>query len=107
MATLRYLDDNGQCLTYKLGSGQILIGRAETCQISVESDMISREHARIELTPDGRFRAVDLGSRNKSFVNGEQISETILTAGDILRVGDRIFEFVECLGSSRHAFPDA
>jgi phosphoserine phosphatase RsbU/P len=95
MATLRYLDDNGQCLAYKLDSGQILIGRAETCQISVESDMISREHARIELTPDGRFRAVDLGSRNKSFVNGEQISETILTAGDVLRVGDRIFEFVD------------
>ncbi len=95
MATLRYLDDNGQCLAYKLSTGQVLIGRAETCQVTVESDMISREHARVELTPDGRFRAVDLGSRNKTFVNGEQITETILTAGDILRVGDRIFEFVD------------
>jgi len=89
------LDDNGEARAHKLGSGQMLIGRAESCQICVTSEMISREHARIELTTEGRFRAVDLGSRNKTFVNGEQITETILTPGDILRVGDRIFEFVD------------
>ncbi|MGD2109487.1 MAG: FHA domain-containing protein, partial [Phycisphaerae bacterium] len=95
MAYLRFLDDNGQLQTQVLDSEHFVIGRAPTCQLSFDSDMISREHLRIDMEGDGRFRARDLGSRNRSYVNGELITETLLTPGAVLRVGDRVFEFVD------------
>ncbi len=95
MAILRYIDDHGHLVTQSLDSEHFVIGRADTCQLFFDSDMISREHLRIDLEPDGRFRARDLGSRNKTLVNGELITETLLATGDIIRVGDRVIEFVD------------
>lgn len=95
MATLRYLDDAGQLEMKLLDSEHFVIGRAPSCQLSFESDMISREHLRIDLDTDGRFRIRDLGSRNKTYVNGELITETLLNPGDIVRVGDRVLEFLD------------
>jgi pSer/pThr/pTyr-binding forkhead associated (FHA) protein len=95
MGALRYLDDGGRMETRLLDAPNFLIGRANTCQLFFESDMISREHVRIDLETDGRFRIRDLGSRNKTFVNGEMITETLLNSGDIIRVGDRIVEFLD------------
>ncbi len=95
MASLRYLDDAGRVQIRSIDSEQFVIGRSPTCQLPLESEMISREHVRIELDGGGRFRIKDLGSRNKSFVNGELITETLLSAGDIVRAGDRVFEFLD------------
>ena len=58
-------------------------------------DTVSREHLRIELESGGRFRIRDLGSRNKTFVNGELISETYLASGDVVRAGARVLEFLD------------
>lgn len=95
MASLRYLDNVGQLQMRSLDSAQFVVGRAETCQLPIDSDMISREHMRIDVEADGRYRIRDLGSRNKTFVNGEQIRETLLTPGAIIRVGDNVLEFVD------------
>jgi hypothetical protein len=95
MAYLRYLDANGQLQTKVLDAEHFVIGRAPSCQLTVESDMISREHVRIDLEGDGRHRIRDLGSRNKTYVNGELITETLLTPGAIVRFGDQIVEFVD------------
>jgi S1-C subfamily serine protease len=65
------------------------IGRAESCDITLEDEEISREHAEIRRTGSGDFEVADLGSRNGVFVNGQRISEpTGLKAGDELRVGE-------------------
>ena len=95
MAQLRYLDDAGQLQTKTLDVDHFVIGRAPGSQIVFDDDTISREHLRIDMEPDGRFRVRDLGSRNRSFVNGELVSETLLVAGDIVRVGDRVLEFLD------------
>ncbi|MCH7631629.1 MAG: SpoIIE family protein phosphatase [Planctomycetes bacterium] len=95
MGALRYVDDADRVRTKTLDSARFVIGRTPACQISFDSDMISREHACIELDADGRFRLCDLGSRNKTHVNGELITETVLTPGDLIRVGDRVLEFIE------------
>lgn len=95
MGAIRYVDDAGRIETRLLDAPHFIIGRGPSCQLSFESDMISREHLRIDLEPDGRYRVRDLGSRNKTFVNGELITETFLTPGDIIRAGDRIFEFLD------------
>lgn len=107
MAWLRYLDDAGRVQTHTIDAEQFVIGRAPTCQLSLDSEMISREHVRIELDGGGRFRIRDLGSRNKTFVNGEQITETLLNPGDVIRAGDRVFEFLDdatALGTMDRSF---
>jgi serine phosphatase RsbU (regulator of sigma subunit) len=95
MAHLRYIDGNGRIQVKALDADQFTIGRAETCQLIVDSDMMSREHVRINMETDGRYRIRDLGSRNKTYVNGELITETLLTPGSIIRAGDAIVEFVD------------
>jgi hypothetical protein len=95
MAQLRFIDDAGQIRTKTLDAEACLVGRATTCQIVFVDDTVSREHARIELDSGGRFRVKDLGSRNKTFVNGELITETFLTGGDIVRAGARVMEFLD------------
>jgi len=95
MALLRYVDDSGQLQSKMLDSESFLIGRASSCQLVIESETISREHSRIDLEKDGRFRIRDLASRNRTYVNGELATETLLTGGDIIRVGDRVLEFID------------
>ncbi len=69
MAFLRYLDDTEQIQTKVLDTERFVIGRAPTCQLTFDSDMISREHVRIDLEADGRYRIHDLGSRNKTYAD--------------------------------------
>ncbi len=93
MAFLRFIDDAGVLQSRSLDTEQIVIGRASTCEIIFDTDTISREHARIDVESDGRFRIRDLGSRNRTLVNGELITESLLSPGDILRIGDRVIEY--------------
>lgn len=95
MAALRYLDTSGQLQIRTLDTEHFVIGRASTCQLVIADDMISREHLRIDLESEGRFRIRDLGSRNRTHVNGELTTETLLTPGDIIRVGDYVFEYLD------------
>ncbi len=94
MPILRYLDEAGQVRMYELGDDPVVVGRAATCQLILDSDMISREHARLEKAADGRWQLRDLGSRNKTFVDGQTIAETFVRAGDVIRFGDRVVEFL-------------
>jgi hypothetical protein len=61
------------------------IGRGDDCDISIPLRQVSRCHARIERCADG-YVLHDLGSKNGTFVNGEEVR------GDphLLRDGDEI-----------------
>src|SRR4051795_8034963 len=49
---------------------------------------ISRRHAQVSRTPEGRLYVSDLGSTNGTFVNGERISGSAwLAPGDVVKVG--------------------
>ena len=95
MPQLRYLDDAGTLRTLMLGMQPVLIGRVNSCDIVFIDDMISREHTRFDREQDGRYRVRDLGSRNKTHVNGQQVAETLLNPGDIIRVGDHVIEYLD------------
>jgi serine phosphatase RsbU (regulator of sigma subunit)/pSer/pThr/pTyr-binding forkhead associated (FHA) protein len=95
MAVLRYIDESGQLRVKTMDTEHFVIGRAPTCQLVLNDDMISREHVRIDLESAGRFRIRDLGSRNRTHVNGELTTDRLLTSGDIVRVGDHVFEYLD------------
>jgi len=95
MAQFRYVDDNGQLQTIKLELATITLGRASSCDIVLVDDLISREHARLSRQSDGRWMAADLGSRNKTYVNGQAIKQKILVPGDVVRLGAKSLEYVD------------
>jgi hypothetical protein len=68
------------------------IGREAGADVVVDDELVSRRHVRV--TPDGAGAVVeDLGSRNGSFVNGEEIhARTRMGPGDHLLVGVTMLE---------------
>lgn len=71
---------------------KFLIGRADDCQLRPRSDVISRYHCVI-LLEENYISVRDFGSKNGTFVNGEQImGEQELHDGDRLRVGQLEFD---------------
>lgn len=95
MPQLRYMDDEGHIVTVDLVQDKVTLGRSETSDIRIQGELVSREHAQILREPDGRYRLRDLGSRNKTYVNGQVVSEVLLSNGDMIRVGERVIEFME------------
>ncbi len=67
---------------------ELTLGRSPSCTVPLEDAKVSRRHVRI-VVEDGDVKAVDLGSRNGTQVNGEKIeNEVTLLPGDRLQVGD-------------------
>ena len=62
------------------------IGRHPGSQIMLDEPQISRNHARIELSPRGAILR-DLGSGNGTYVEGHRILEHVLCDGEVFRVG--------------------
>ncbi len=70
-------------------SGQLLVGRAPEADLRIDDQSASRLHARIVIDRDS-IRVRDLGSRNRTWVNGEALvgeEERAITSGDVVVVG--------------------
>jgi pSer/pThr/pTyr-binding forkhead associated (FHA) protein len=66
---------------------QLLIGRAEECDVRPLSEEVSRRHCAITVGPSEVW-VEDLRSRNGTLVNGVKITErTKIVDGDIIKVG--------------------
>jgi DNA-binding response OmpR family regulator len=64
----------------------MIIGREEDCDIVLPSRQISRNHARIRRS-GGRHILEDLGSKNGTFVNGQELTEPYtLQDGDEIQI---------------------
>jgi len=65
----------------------ISIGRDSSNSIVMNDTFISRKHASLVISDDGRVLIRDLGSSNGTFVNGNRIGESYLQPGDIVKCG--------------------
>jgi pSer/pThr/pTyr-binding forkhead associated (FHA) protein len=70
------------------------VGRDEEADIRVDEALVSRHHARIERR-DGRYFVLDLGSTNRTRVNGAPVSERELRHGDEVRFARARCTFLE------------
>jgi hypothetical protein len=77
---------------FDLGGPLIGVGRASDNDVIVDDPMVSRHHCQLKLQ-HGAYGFVDLGSRNGSTVNGQQVSQVALGPGDIIQIGDTEIEF--------------
>ena len=73
---------------YAIRAGKYVIGRRPDCQIHLTHRSVSRRHAEL-IYDHGTLTVRDLGSRNGTFVNSEQVTAVQpLAVGSLLRVGD-------------------
>ncbi len=79
-----------------------IIGRAKSCELSLDDDSVSRQHAQILVeeiadpetgTKKEVLRLQDLGSTNKTLVNGREIGVEPLAPGSKIFLGDTILLF--------------
>ncbi|MEM7247766.1 MAG: diguanylate cyclase, partial [Acidobacteriota bacterium] len=66
---------------------ELLIGRCSTAGLHLFDESVSRRHARVVSTDDGRILLEDLGSTNGTLLNGQPIQSSELTDGDKIQVG--------------------
>ncbi len=78
---------------FALTAVEHVVGREPDLDISVDSDTLSRRHARLVKAADGWWLE-DLGSTNGSYVNDERVERRVLCDGDRLRFGGAIFKFL-------------
>ena len=65
------------------------LGRSSENQIRVPSELVSRQHALVQLMENGEYYLFDLGSRNGTFLNGTRVTiPALLNDGDRISLGD-------------------
>ncbi|OGT80298.1 MAG: hypothetical protein A3H91_00970 [Gammaproteobacteria bacterium RIFCSPLOWO2_02_FULL_61_13] len=80
---------------YAITSAIWRIGRSRENEMALDDVSISRRHAEIQRGADGAFTLLDRGSRNGTFINGQQVKKRTLQEGDMIEVGDVVLRFTE------------
>jgi NHLM bacteriocin system ABC transporter ATP-binding protein len=70
---------------------QITIGRSDDCGVPLKDNRVSRQHARVERSPDG-FRLRDLDSANGVFIDDNQVRDAVIKPGTRFKIADTLFE---------------
>ena len=94
MASLVLSDGSGNQMVYPLEREQIKIGRSADNDVVSMDLRVSRHHASI-IKVDNGFVIKDEGSTLGVFVNQSRIDEAPLHDGDIIRIGDSNYSFVD------------
>ena len=84
---------DGSTQTVRLEKPNLQVGRHVSCDICIPDVSVSRRHARLEQSPAGGWRIVDLDSKNGTRVNNQPIELTDLFDSDVIHVGDRRMTF--------------
>ncbi|MCS5626296.1 MAG: sigma 54-interacting transcriptional regulator [Planctomycetes bacterium] len=98
MARLIVIDGPDLGTEYKLeplsndSARETIIGRDPGVDIPLNDRAISREHCKIETRLSGS-RLIDLGSRNRTYLNNDPVETCRLSNGDLLLVGDTELRF--------------
>jgi len=101
MAMLIQYNEDEAGIRLPIDKQQMRIGRDTTNDISIDDDLVSKEHAILEVvmstTEEGKveYYLQDLKSTNHTFVNDELVTLHKLQNGDIIRIGMNNFKFVD------------
>jgi len=79
---------------FDLTGEETLIGRSSKCDIQIDQESVSRNHAAIANTREG-VKIRDAGSTNGTFINDELVEgERELRNGDLVKIGRTIFKYI-------------
>ena len=89
---------SGECLQIPVKRSPFVIGRLNTCDLTLADKRISRRHAQL-CRQQGGFAIEDLGSRHGTVVNGEMVRRARLAVGDRIGFGvEDSFAITVCEG---------
>ena len=83
----------GQAIPYEITADETVMGRHPECTFQINSNMVSRKHAKVVKDGDG-FLIEDMGSGNGTFVNAKKIEgPTPLNHDDRIKLGPILLRF--------------
>lgn len=84
---------NGRVINeFRFDRGPVYIGRHAHSQVMLRDLTVSRQHAAIFSTQDGKWMVEDMDSANKTFLNGKEIHKAEIKTGDCIHIADFIIE---------------
>jgi hypothetical protein len=82
-------------LSFRVGRGALVIGRAPTADIVLADPHLSRRHATVQATVEG-VSLTDLDSTNGTWLNDQRITGSVqLADGDVVRLGRTELRFFD------------
>ncbi len=70
------------------------IGRdPQKCQVVIDEEVVSREHAIIQASEGGELMIKSLSGTNPTQVNDRPITETTLRTGDLIKIGNSVLRY--------------
>lgn len=89
IGTLTVIAKDEEIGTFDITPAPIIVGRdPRTATVVVKNEIVSKNH--LKIIPKGeQFFIADLGSTNGTYVNGEKITETLVTPQDMVQLGKR------------------
>ena len=95
------VQDSNAGIVFPIDKQRIRIGRGTDNEICIDDELVSKEHAVIEVVLRSKEDAQvdyilqDLDSTNHTFVNDKPVSLYKLSNGDVIRIGINNFRFVD------------
>ena len=71
----------------------VTVGRTPTCDITLSDPYVSKKHCQVVFRRD-HFTVMDLGSTNRTRVNGKVFIQKNLRNGDVVRLGTTELRFI-------------
>jgi adenylate cyclase len=78
-----------------LGDRPISVGRAKSSNLVLDNPSVSRQHAIVRSTPDGKWQVINRSETNGVKVNGAAVKETVLKGNDEILVGEYRLRFFD------------
>jgi hypothetical protein len=88
MSYLEVVDGQGRRRQIELNRPRLLIGREPTCDIHLPHPGVSRRHAQLQCTDQGRWLLQDLRSRNHVYVDNRPVQQIILEPRKQFRIAE-------------------
>ena len=95
----------GRTWEVRLSGDALTIGRHPTNDVVVETPSASRQHARVERRGD-TVVVRDLDTSNGTWVDGDRVTERVLTDGATIRIGDARLVFKAGVASAEQTLAD-
>lgn len=83
---------DGEAREFQFAQGPVHIGRAADSHVFLPDRTVSKKHALIACDGDGKWRVQDLGSANKTYLNGEPVATAEIKTGDSIRITEFTIE---------------
>ncbi len=83
---------DGDTREFQFSEGPISIGRVAGNQVLLPGGTVSKQHAVISLTDDGKWQVEDMDSANKTYLNDEAIHKVEINTGDSIRITEFTIE---------------